>query len=175
MSKIKSIAFAAAAIVTAIGAGYTYMEKRKAKNVKGVDTAKEFNLAGDDNISGSPNVPQDNTLNDLFASIKTTVPFDKTWKNSTGYFNGIKDEVFAVPSGTVLKCIDDKWRKMFIITQEDNKHTVFFQRYSDRSDIVCVHVLDNKGFYSGHKTEMSVLVAAVAAPAEARALVNAAE
>lgn len=68
------------------------------------------------------------------AALLPEIPYDPSWANNTGYFNGLVERPDALPeSGVIYTTIDDSGRRIFVV-RRGTKVTVIFQRYSDAGD-----------------------------------------
>ena len=79
-----------------------------------------------------------NTFNKFFNAVNETVEFDPSWKNGTGYLDGICRQENLVKPGQVVKTIDDHGRKVLIAGTKQGAVAVF-ERYIDDENgvIVC--------------------------------------
>ena len=81
----------------------------------------------------------------VFAAIATEVDFDNSWSNGTGYFDNAK--FYKLEPGKMVKATDPNGRKI-ILMGSPLLTIVFFERYSDRKDIIVsnAHVAIEQAF-----------------------------
>lgn len=79
-----------------------------------------------------------NTFNKFFNACNDVVEFDPSWKNGTGYLDGVCHQENLVGSGQVVKTTDDHGRKV-LIAGTNQGPVVVFERYiaGDNGVIVC--------------------------------------
>lgn len=68
----------------------------------------------------------------VFNSIETVIPFERSWKNGTGYFNGAVNVKLAV--GEQAKAVCDDSARRIIMTGTPLGTVVVFERYSPEAD-----------------------------------------
>src|SRR5690606_14628710 len=74
--------------------------------------------------------------------IETTVQFQDSWKNNTGYLDGLINADLDLKSGSVVKTVDDYNRKVIIVGTELG-NVVVFERYTRANDAESVVVVHN--------------------------------
>lgn len=81
----------------------------------------------------------------VFEAIENEVEFDSKWSNGTGYFDNAK--FMDLLPGAMVKSIDPNGRKI-ILMGSPLLTIVFFERYSDRKDIIVsnAHVAIEQAF-----------------------------
>lgn len=84
------------------------------------------------------------------------VPYDTHWENGTGYFDrAVHSEFMGSKKGELWSSQDTSGRKILILTGvgEMGENAIFFQRYSDREDIVIFHAPEPRS--GGRHIELS--------------------
>lgn len=83
----------------------------------------------------------------LFASINQSIELTADHQNGTGYFDGLsRDKTIGKPGERFTFTANG--RKGVVLCCASG-NVVIFQRYSDREDILCYHVVDDRGCASG--------------------------
>lgn len=75
-------------------------------------------------------------FNEVFAAVTNVVEFDPAWKNNTGYLNGATDPIHALPSGKIVKCVDDFGRNVLLVGTPLGNVAVFYRYADNRKTVV---------------------------------------
>lgn len=77
-----------------------------------------------------------NTFISFFNATSETVEFNPSWKNGTGYLDGVCRQEALVGPGQVVKTVDDKNRKVLIIGTGEGPVAVFERYTAGQSGVI---------------------------------------